>query len=48
MSALLNLGALATLGISVYVQWGVAPAFAAVSAAWLLMPYNTVGHVNLR
>lgn len=48
MSAFLNLAALGTLGISVYVQWGMAPALAAVSAAWLLMPYNTVGTVNLR
>ncbi len=48
MSALLNLAALAALGISVGVQWGTAPAVAAVAAVWLLMPYNTVGTVNLR
>lgn len=48
MSALLNLAALTALGVSVGIQWGVAPAIAAVSAVWLLMPYNTVGHVNLR
>ncbi len=48
MQSLLHLGALVTLGASVYVQWGVAPALAAVSAVWLLMPYNTVGTVNLR
>lgn len=48
MQAFLNLGALITLGASVYAQWGLAPALAAVSAAWLIMPYNTVGTISLR
>ncbi len=34
-----NVSALVVLGVSVYFQWGLAPAAAAVSAAWLLMPY---------
>lgn len=42
---LFNLGALGALGLSVGYQWGMLPAIAAVSAAWLLMPYNTVRSV---
>lgn len=32
--------ALAILGISVGMHWGVAPAFAAVAATYALMPYK--------
>lgn len=41
---MLNLLALVGLGISVGIQWGVAPAFAAVCFTWCVMPYQIVGH----